>query len=347
ERTCLHLFHFSFRDQASNWRERLSVGSISTSDDLTICFLPQFFLPGRATKLQNDILMLQQHQGESLSKAWNHFKDLLQKVPHHGIDLWLQVQIFYDHVNTAIRRTIDQTADGKLHDKNAKESWALLEDLALYDNESWNDPRNFAKPVKEISLPQDVLSTSDCYLIELENQVQCLIESYLAPNQPVQVNKIASSNTWKLYTNGASSSNGSGAGLILVSLEEKEYTYALRFELESTNNEAKYEALGKYCIIRHIVWFVKYYASVGRFVADFLYVPPNGCSPRLNVMIQLEDVLSWLLVEGKHDATTVDINAMDLLRQAIRSSPGKHNGTASPESICGNSTGGCCEIKGE
>ncbi|GKB99588.1 hypothetical protein Tco_0985725, partial [Tanacetum coccineum] len=34
-------------------------------------------------------------------------------------------------------------------------------DLALYDNESWNDPRDFAKPVKTISLPQDVPSTSD------------------------------------------------------------------------------------------------------------------------------------------------------------------------------------------
>ncbi|GJU12838.1 hypothetical protein Tco_1135234 [Tanacetum coccineum] len=29
-------------------------------------------------------------------------------------------------------------------------------DLTLYDNESWNDPRDFAKPVKAISLPQDV-----------------------------------------------------------------------------------------------------------------------------------------------------------------------------------------------
>ncbi|GJV86818.1 hypothetical protein Tco_1530756 [Tanacetum coccineum] len=55
-----------------------------------------------------------------------------------------------------IRRTIDQSADGKLRDRNTKESWALLEDLALYDNESWNDPRDFAKPVKAISLPQDV-----------------------------------------------------------------------------------------------------------------------------------------------------------------------------------------------
>ncbi|GKA43740.1 MAK10-like protein [Tanacetum coccineum] len=55
-----------------------------------------------------------------------------------------------------IRRTIDQSAGGKLRDRNAKESWALLDDLALYDNKSWNDPRDFAKPLKEITLPQDV-----------------------------------------------------------------------------------------------------------------------------------------------------------------------------------------------
>ncbi|GJR61666.1 hypothetical protein Tco_1503828, partial [Tanacetum coccineum] len=79
--------------------------------------------------------MFQQHQGESLSEAWTRFKDLLQKVPHHGIDLWLQVQIFYDHVNPMTRQTINQSDGGKLRDRIAEESWALLEDLALYDNE--------------------------------------------------------------------------------------------------------------------------------------------------------------------------------------------------------------------
>ncbi|GJV35154.1 hypothetical protein Tco_1407631 [Tanacetum coccineum] len=105
---------------------------------------------------------------ESLSEAWTLFKDLLQNVPHHGIDLWLKVQIFYDHVNPATRHTIDQSADGKLRDKNAKESWALIDDLALYDNESWNDPRDFIKPVKAISLPHDVPNASYRHLVELE-----------------------------------------------------------------------------------------------------------------------------------------------------------------------------------
>ncbi|GKD71792.1 zinc finger, CCHC-type containing protein [Tanacetum coccineum] len=159
----------------------LDVGSITTWDDLTTRFLSQFFPPGRTAKLRIDILMFQQHYGESISEAWTRFKDLLQKVPHHGIDLWLLVQIFYDHVNPVIRRTIDQSAGGKLRNHNAEESWALLEDLTLYNNKTWNDPRDFAKPVKVIASPQDVPSTFDRRLIELENQIQRLMEAHLAP----------------------------------------------------------------------------------------------------------------------------------------------------------------------
>ncbi|GKF37668.1 hypothetical protein Tco_0114426, partial [Tanacetum coccineum] len=84
-------------------------------------------------------------------------------------------------------------AGGKLGYLIAEESCALLKDLALYDNESWNDPRDFAKPIKAIALPQDVPSTSDRYLIELKTQVQCLMEAHLAPTQPTQVNKITTS----------------------------------------------------------------------------------------------------------------------------------------------------------
>ncbi|GJS55869.1 MAK10-like protein [Tanacetum coccineum] len=156
ERTRLCLFQFSLRNQASNWIERLPAGSISTWEDLTTRFLSQFFPSGRTAKLRNDILMFQQYQGESLSEAWTRFKDLLHKVPQYGIDLWLQ-------------------------------------DLTLYDNKSWNGPRDFAKPVKAISLPQYVPSTSDRRLIKLENQVQQLMEAHLIAKQPVKVNPITSS----------------------------------------------------------------------------------------------------------------------------------------------------------
>ncbi|GJX07254.1 zinc finger, CCHC-type containing protein [Tanacetum coccineum] len=109
----LRLFQFSLCDQASNWLERLPAGSNTTWEYLTTRFLAQFFPPGRTAKLRNDILMFQQHHGESLSEAWNRLKDLLQRVPHHGLELWLQIQIFYDHV--------------------------AIERLAQYKDEGWND----------------------------------------------------------------------------------------------------------------------------------------------------------------------------------------------------------------
>ncbi|GKE66647.1 zinc finger, CCHC-type containing protein [Tanacetum coccineum] len=118
ERTRLPLFQFSLRDQASNWLERLPAGSITTWEDLTTRFLAQFFQSRRTTKLRNDILMFQQHHGESLSEAWTRFKELLQKVPHHGIDRWLQIQTFYDHLSFHLKCEIDLAADGKLRNKN-------------------------------------------------------------------------------------------------------------------------------------------------------------------------------------------------------------------------------------
>ncbi|GJZ24175.1 zinc finger, CCHC-type containing protein [Tanacetum coccineum] len=174
ERKSLCLFQISFRDQASNWLERLPAGSITTWEDLTTRFLAQFFPPGRTAKLRNDIRMFQQHHGESLSKAWTRFKDLLQKVPHHGIDRWLQIQKFYDHVSFHLKCEIDRAAGDKLHNTNAEESWEIIKNLALYDHEGWNDTKEFVKPVKAISTPQGISKTPDRRLLELEDQINFL-----------------------------------------------------------------------------------------------------------------------------------------------------------------------------
>ncbi|GJR60517.1 reverse transcriptase domain-containing protein [Tanacetum coccineum] len=48
---------------------------------------------------------------------------------------------------------------------------------------------------------------------------------------------------WTLFTDGSSCVDGSGAGLILTNPEGAEFTYAMRFRFDATNNEAEYEAL--------------------------------------------------------------------------------------------------------
>ncbi|GKB53890.1 MAK10-like protein [Tanacetum coccineum] len=116
----------------------------------------------------------------------------LERHPAGSITTWedLTTRFHAQFFHREGPRTINQAAGGKLRDRNTKESWALLKDLALYDNKSWNDLRDFSKPIKAITLPQDVPSTFDRRLIELENQVQCLTEAHLSLTQPTQVNKI-------------------------------------------------------------------------------------------------------------------------------------------------------------
>nr|GEV78461.1 hypothetical protein [Tanacetum cinerariifolium] len=119
-------------------------GSITTWEDLTTRFLAQLFPPRRTAKLRNDILMFQQHHEEYLSEAWTRFKVLLQKVPHNGIDHWLQIQNFYDHVSFHLKSEINRAGGGKLCNKNADESWEIIKNVAL-NHESWNDTKEFVK----------------------------------------------------------------------------------------------------------------------------------------------------------------------------------------------------------
>ncbi|GKC67371.1 reverse transcriptase domain-containing protein [Tanacetum coccineum] len=89
-----------------------------------------------------------------------------------------------------------------------------------------------------------------------------LPENREAKNEEVKRKEPEPENAWKLFTNRASSSGGSGAGLMVVSPEGKEYTYAMRFAFETTNNEAEYEALlaglriAKEMEIRELIIFV-------------------------------------------------------------------------------------------
>ncbi|GJS14737.1 zinc finger, CCHC-type containing protein [Tanacetum coccineum] len=163
-------------DTICNWLERLPAGSITTWEDLTTRFLAQFFLPRRTAKLRNDILMFQQHHGESLSEAWTRFKDLLQKVPHHGISYWLQIKKIYDHVSFHLKCEIDRATGGKFRNKNDDESWEIIENLTLYYHEGWNDTKEFVKPVKTISTPQGISNTPDRRLLKLEDQINFLLK---------------------------------------------------------------------------------------------------------------------------------------------------------------------------
>ncbi|GJS57133.1 hypothetical protein Tco_0651917 [Tanacetum coccineum] len=65
--------------------------------------------------------MFQQHQDESLCDAWTRFKDLIRKVPHHGLSLWSQIQIFFDHIDRYTQIDINHAEGGNLKGLSAEE----------------------------------------------------------------------------------------------------------------------------------------------------------------------------------------------------------------------------------
>ena len=48
---------------------------------------------------------------------------------------------------------------------------------------------------------------------------------------------------WKLYIDGTSGSQGSGAGIILICPNKIQIKYAVKLKYNATNNAVKYEAL--------------------------------------------------------------------------------------------------------
>ena len=62
--------------------------------------------------------------------------------------------------------------------------------------------------------------------------------------EPTETTQLASDlPIWRLFVDGASNAQGSGAGLIPMSSDGINVEYALRFGFQASNNEADYEAV--------------------------------------------------------------------------------------------------------
>ncbi|KAL5574401.1 hypothetical protein UlMin_023998 [Ulmus minor] len=140
----LRVFPFSLRDRAKEWLNSVPSESITTWDELVHKFLSKFFPPAKTAKLRNEITSFTQYDQESLYEAWERFKEMLRKCPHHGIPIWLQVSTFYNGLVSNYRAMIDAAAGGCLMGKTPEEAHELLEVMAENNNQ-WHSERVIAK----------------------------------------------------------------------------------------------------------------------------------------------------------------------------------------------------------
>ncbi|XP_031275462.1 uncharacterized protein LOC116133938 [Pistacia vera] len=126
----LRLFPFSLRDKAKNWLNSLLAEFITTWDALAQRFLAKYFPPSKTARMRNDITNFMQVDGESLYEAWERYKELLRKCPHHGLPIWLQVQTFYNGLIPANRSIIDAASGGTIMKKTPEAAYELLDEMA-------------------------------------------------------------------------------------------------------------------------------------------------------------------------------------------------------------------------
>ncbi|XP_022876807.1 uncharacterized protein LOC111395012 [Olea europaea var. sylvestris] len=126
----LILFPHTLRDRALEWLDSQLIASIITWNDLAKKFCIEFFPPAEIAKLKNDISIFRQGETESFDEAWNRFKNMLQKCPHHGISKGLQVQYFYAVLLPSYKSMVDSSSNGSLSMKIIDEALELSERMA-------------------------------------------------------------------------------------------------------------------------------------------------------------------------------------------------------------------------
>ncbi|CAL9012148.1 unnamed protein product [Prunus brigantina] len=150
----MRAFPYTLKDKAKGWLMTLAPGSLTTWEAVAKKFLEKFFSTQKTATPRGQIFNYKQDDGEPFNECWERFKGLLLQCPHHGLPLYLQMQIFYDGLTQTCQSTVDNAAGGALKKKNAQESYNIYEMLG--SNAQHKDTRGKRVGMYEISSNNDL-----------------------------------------------------------------------------------------------------------------------------------------------------------------------------------------------
>ncbi|KAJ9536230.1 hypothetical protein OSB04_un000596 [Centaurea solstitialis] len=164
----LRLFPFTLRDRAKAWINSFRPNSLITWNVLAEKFLQKYLPPTRNVKLRNDIILFRQGEDETVSEAWERFKELLRQCPHHGIPHCIQLETFYNGLSNAAKLILDATAGGAFTSQTYNEGYQVLEKVAN-NNTDWSNPRELTPKINPTE--SDALKAMNAQLAALTKLV--------------------------------------------------------------------------------------------------------------------------------------------------------------------------------
>src|ERR1035438_4620956 len=133
-------FTFSLADKAKSWIRGQRPENMNTWPKVANAFLNKFFPPSKTNSLRHQIHNFRQTGDETMSEAWERFQELQRCCPHHGIEGWNLLQIFYNSLMPQDKGMLDAAAGGSLMNKGAIDGYKLVDDMALNQGQ-WHNPR--------------------------------------------------------------------------------------------------------------------------------------------------------------------------------------------------------------
>ncbi|KAK1379195.1 hypothetical protein POM88_025939 [Heracleum sosnowskyi] len=126
----------------------------------------------KTAAIRNALTQFSQHSGETLCEAWERYKEMLRKCPHHGMPDWMVINCFYNGLGGQSRPMLDAASGGALWAKSYDEAYELIEMMAA--NEYQNPTQRLSQGKVAGVLEVDAATTIASQLKALSMKVDSL-----------------------------------------------------------------------------------------------------------------------------------------------------------------------------
>ncbi|XP_070050715.1 uncharacterized protein [Nicotiana tomentosiformis] len=146
---------------------------------MTRKFLDKYFFSAKTGKFRIEIHNFCQKDTETVFEAWKRFKEIVRKCQHSGIELWMQLQDFWDGLTPASRRTLRNAAGGPLMNKTPEDIVTILDELSEDENQwpSESAKRRRATGVHQVDANTSVQVQLDAMAKEIRKLTLASIQS--------------------------------------------------------------------------------------------------------------------------------------------------------------------------
>nr|GEZ46790.1 reverse transcriptase domain-containing protein [Tanacetum cinerariifolium] len=196
-------------------------------------------------KFEKDVLQSDKRKGYHQIKMAKEDEEKTAFITSHGIFYYSNIPFGLKNVEATYQRLVDKAFQKQI----GRNMEVYVDDLVIKsstEQEIMRDIRETFETLKEINMKLNpkkcTFRVEEGMFLGYKGNIKGIKteDDSLAISMEVEEEL---PDPWTLFTEGSSCIDGSGDELILTDLEGIEFTYALRFRFDATNNEAEYEAL--------------------------------------------------------------------------------------------------------